>query len=541
MYWTDGSIGKIQRANLDGSNVQDIITTGLVEPIGIALDVAGGKVYWTDIGTHKIQRANLDGTNVQDVVTGLTEPVSIALSIPRLAVDVNGDSVVNIQDLVLVAGAFGETGEHVADVNGDGVVNIQDLVLVAGAFGAATTEPSFPPIEPLTTPGAEFFSAFPVIASRISTTATITINFSRDPGNVTVSSGTVTGFGQTRIVTGPFPEGVLTLNIHWTNGDGFITLHYIIAAPDFLAPEIIGGTLFDGEEDVDFDQINEGKTIEVNFSEEVSGNIALQTKAGDNVGWIGEVKGTKGTLDLVAGKEIGAETTYVIRGKVSDAAGNETEVSITFTTTFRSDPVAIENLVAHWSFDRFAGDGDWVFDSSGNGNDGRIIGQPERILGRYGEALVFDGENDAVVVDDDVTFGEENITLMGWFFPFDAVTNRLLIVKNGSFSVDFKDFNNNNELRFVIQPNDTLVAFVKSVSRFQDGEWNHFAVTYDGKTMRVYINGELENEQFYGLPIARSKADLVIGQGFAGIIDEVWFYNKALTETEISIMANFFW
>lgn len=46
--------------------------------------------------------------------------------------DVNGDGVVNIQDLVLVANAFGEAEP---DLNGDEVVNIQDLVIVANAFG----------------------------------------------------------------------------------------------------------------------------------------------------------------------------------------------------------------------------------------------------------------------------------------------------------------------------------------------------------------------------------------------------------------------
>ena len=49
-------------------------------------------------------------------------------------VDVNADGVVNIQDLVLVASNFGETGKNVADVNGDGIVNIEDLVKVAGAL-----------------------------------------------------------------------------------------------------------------------------------------------------------------------------------------------------------------------------------------------------------------------------------------------------------------------------------------------------------------------------------------------------------------------
>ena len=51
------------------------------------------------------------------------------------AADVNRDDKVNILDLVLVAGAFGQTGENEADVNGDGIVDIRDLVLVAGAFG----------------------------------------------------------------------------------------------------------------------------------------------------------------------------------------------------------------------------------------------------------------------------------------------------------------------------------------------------------------------------------------------------------------------
>ena len=54
---------------------------------------------------------------------------------PVPSVDVNGDGIVNIQDLVLVSSNFGKTGQNPADVNGDGVVNISDLVLVAGAFG----------------------------------------------------------------------------------------------------------------------------------------------------------------------------------------------------------------------------------------------------------------------------------------------------------------------------------------------------------------------------------------------------------------------
>ncbi|RKU16937.1 hypothetical protein C6500_17085 [Candidatus Poribacteria bacterium] len=59
-----------------------------------------------------------------------------------ITADVNGDGVVNIQDLVLVSSRLEEAGENAADVNGDGVVNIQDLVLVAGELGGAAAAPS---------------------------------------------------------------------------------------------------------------------------------------------------------------------------------------------------------------------------------------------------------------------------------------------------------------------------------------------------------------------------------------------------------------
>ena len=86
MYWTDEDTGKIQRANLDGGNVQDLLTqnNGLDNPNGIALDTASGKMYWTDTGTDKIQRANLDGSNIEDLVADLSlfRPDNLALDIP---------------------------------------------------------------------------------------------------------------------------------------------------------------------------------------------------------------------------------------------------------------------------------------------------------------------------------------------------------------------------------------------------------------------------------------------------------------------------
>ena len=82
MYWTnDLSTGKIQRADLNGSNIEDLVTTGASNFGDIELDIAGGKMYWTDWGRGRIQRANLDGSNVQNLITRSIKPNNIALDV----------------------------------------------------------------------------------------------------------------------------------------------------------------------------------------------------------------------------------------------------------------------------------------------------------------------------------------------------------------------------------------------------------------------------------------------------------------------------
>jgi sugar lactone lactonase YvrE len=90
VYWTDTVTHKIQRANLDGSQVEDLLTSasGLDCPVNVALDVPGGKMYWTDPlcscanCSGKIRRADLSGAGPQDLVTtGLSDPEGIALTI----------------------------------------------------------------------------------------------------------------------------------------------------------------------------------------------------------------------------------------------------------------------------------------------------------------------------------------------------------------------------------------------------------------------------------------------------------------------------
>ena len=71
VFWTDVSLEAIKRTWLPPRNgsskgqvqrVEDVVTTGLAAPDGLACDWLGKKLYWTDSETNRIECANLDGS-----------------------------------------------------------------------------------------------------------------------------------------------------------------------------------------------------------------------------------------------------------------------------------------------------------------------------------------------------------------------------------------------------------------------------------------------------------------------------------------------
>ena len=116
IYWTDRSRGNLNRADLDGSNVEALLT-GLRQLRGITLDLAGGKIYWTD--ANGLWRSDLDGSDVEDVVSGFYGD---------LALDVEGGKI------------YGAGPSNIQRSNLDGTITVpfvkeaaQDIALDADA------------------------------------------------------------------------------------------------------------------------------------------------------------------------------------------------------------------------------------------------------------------------------------------------------------------------------------------------------------------------------------------------------------------------
>jgi hypothetical protein len=73
LFFLDLSGGRVVSVNPDGSDEKTIVSEGRRIPDGIAVDVAAGHIYWTNMGNPKandgaIERADLDGRNVTDIV-----------------------------------------------------------------------------------------------------------------------------------------------------------------------------------------------------------------------------------------------------------------------------------------------------------------------------------------------------------------------------------------------------------------------------------------------------------------------------------------
>jgi len=90
LYFVDDSLDAVFSASLDGSNLTNLNIAGVDAPIDISFDPLEGKLYWSELGAPgaRIRRANLDGSGVEDIVTTTSAP---GFSTPHgLEVDVDG-------------------------------------------------------------------------------------------------------------------------------------------------------------------------------------------------------------------------------------------------------------------------------------------------------------------------------------------------------------------------------------------------------------------------------------------------------------------
>jgi hypothetical protein len=200
--------------------------------------------------------------------------------------------------------------------------------------------------------------------------------------------------------------------------------------------------------------------------------------------------------------------------------------------------------VAAYSFNEDTGT--TVADASGHGNTGTVVHATWTHMGHSGGALSFDGATGArVTVPDTASLHlAEGMTLEAWVNPSATVTTtwQAIIYKG----LDVYLLGTNSPTGFPVGGGKmgTKDVLASGVALLPLHSWTHMATTYDGTTLRLYINGaEVSSLPATG-QIHDSTAPLEIGGSladgglFAGLIDDVRVYSTALTAAQIRTDMN---
>ena len=298
----------------------------------------------------------------------------------------------------------------------------------------------------------------------------------------------------------------------------------------------------------------------------VSGTTTVTASASDNVG----VAGVQFLLD---GAAYGSEKTtapfsiswttggvsngaHTLSARARDAAGNTAlaaNIAVTVSNTVAvpsSSPSTLPRpeLVAAYSFNE--GSGAAVADASGNNNTGTLgTGVTWTGQGRFGSALVFNGAGFVTIPAAASLNLTTAMTLEAWVYPTaTASTWSTVLMKEqpGEFVYT---------LYAGARPNRPHVFFNTGTSAKSErttigaqallvNTWSHLAGTYDGATLKLYVNGVLVASNPFTGPILTSTGALRIGgngiwkEFFQGRIDEVRIYSRALSSTEVQADMN---
>lgn len=271
-----------------------------------------------------------------------------------------------------------------------------------------------------------------------------------------------------------------------------------------------------------------------------------------------------GTFSSVV-TQLKEETIYYIRAYAINLKGTSYSNELSFKTLPAS---TLKNeLIAYYSFSGNA------LDQSGKGNHGKILGSPQLTTDRYNNAnsaysfstanAGFGSQNQEINIPFNPTFNTKTITVAAWVNPitygwsgntpdYSVIISRFqdgYSNPNGQvWTLTCQTTKIESYILNASSANNQTNTLVASPTPIPLNKWSHVAITYDGNTLKLYINGDLVHSKTSGLVLnTLSSSGISIGESFNangywnpfnGKIDDVAIYSRALSETEMKSLYN---
>ena len=216
-----------------------------------------------------------------------------------------------------------------------------------------------------------------------------------------------------------------------------------------------------------------------------------------------------------------------------------------FTTAV--DPLELRSqLHAHWNFNE--GNGNTVYDISCQQRHGTVVGAL-RSEGFRDGTLTFDGIDDGIIFGSTASLeGTTDFTATAWIRT-EVDKNQVIIQqrsKDGAFGQYVLKVRSDGKLGFLIWRSDFQFNMTSGPgNQVNDGAWHHVAAVREGLSGHLYIDGRqvatTDGETIVSLNLA---LDTFIGydardddEYFAGNLDDVCLWTRALSDGEISFLA----
>ncbi len=191
-----------------------------------------------------------------------------------------------------------------------------------------------------------------------------------------------------------------------------------------------------------------------------------------------------------------------------------------------ADPRPDLKPTAHWIFNADGVKGSSVADRAGQ-LPGTLIGSPKVVASAPTSRLEFAGPEDGIVVKEKVAadaafLPEEALSLVAWV-RIDEGTEWGGIIgclqDNGNAEAGFLLGYNKTGFTFAlaskgVDDGDGKMTYLAGKTEYRKGGWYHVAGVYDGKQMRLFVNGQLDgkSEEQNGPVLYAKSAPLMIGR-----------------------------